>query len=75
MSGAALVWLLWFVLSFGAFVALETHAIESPAHNDTLSAQMKRLLARRRDTVKAAFLMIWCGGFAVLGAHFLGWLG
>lgn len=69
-----LPWLLWFGLSFGAFVALEAHALYAPATDDTLSAQAKRLLKRRRDGVKALFLMLWVGGFALLGVHWLGWL-
>lgn len=74
MNAAAWAWLIWFVASLGSFAALETHALSTIDPHDTLSGEMKRLLAKRRDAIKAAFLIIWCGGFVLLGVHFLGWL-
>lgn len=67
-----LVWLLWFIASLGAFVALEARAVWSPAPGDTLSANVKRLTRRLSQPERAAFILIFVGGAAVLSAHWLG---
>lgn len=66
-------WVAWMLVSIGAVAVLDPIAYVVPGGR-TLSSYVKRQLHRLPTWARIVLFVLWCVGWAVLGAHFMGWI-